>query len=155
MLHIRLAREDLIKCIVGLTEVAWSSEQWAYGWMVVTFSHQTGGHDVGREIESATVPFISNSLSRHVIVTEDPNPQQQFCCVSGTSLLRSKRSIFGSFFLPTESISVEGDERRGSEIRLCSGLHHLVAPSASSVCPVSGSCGCQQPAGAGDALPDL
>lgn len=42
-------------------EVAWSREQWACDWMVASFNHQTSSRFVGREIESATVPFISNS----------------------------------------------------------------------------------------------
>lgn len=47
------------------------------------------------------------------------------------------------FSLPPESVSVEGNERRGSEVCYCPRHHHLSAPSASTLCPVSGSCCCQ------------
>lgn len=61
--------------------------------------------------------------------------------------------LFFPPFFPSESVSVEGNERRGSEVCLCPRLNLLFAPPASPLCPVFGSCCFQQPAGAGDALP--
>lgn len=54
-----------------------------------------------------------------------------------------------------EPISVEGDERGGSEVCVCPRHHDVSASTASPLCLVSGSCSHQQPAGAGAALPGL
>lgn len=63
--------------------------------------------------------------------------------------------FFSLFAFLAEPVSVESDEWGGSEVCVRPRLHNLSAPSASTLCPISGSCCCQQPAGAGDALPGL
>ena len=74
---------------------------------------------------------------------------------SSCTVWMEKHSRRPTFLFPAESVSVEDDERGGSEVCVRPRLHHLSAPSASPLRPSSGCRRCQQPAGAGDALPGL